>query len=494
MARLVGLDIRKAHIRAAVVRTSYRKVTLEVLRDIDVSAVATTEDAVRAVALGLAQHGESLAVAVDGEQAFIHRLRLPKTALKQIDEVLPFEVEAAIPVDIDELVYDHRLLAADAAAQARTALVGAARTESVRSIVDLVRTAVGREPERVGCGPLPLANLASVCPRLAVPGPVAIVDLGGQLTEVVVLQDGVPAFGRTLSRGVEGLPASAPLLAAALRQTFAAWASAGGGPPVAAYLVGGGASAPGAAAYLSSELGIAVEVLFQLDVELPDPALADHIPRYAKAIALALSLASRPRDLDLRRGPLAFQRGFGFIKERAPVLSGLAAAIAISFSFATWAEYRALATEQQALSTALGSLASEVLGEETTDAGRVLEILETGSVLGDADPMPHMDGFDVMVEISKAVPASITHDIEELDLQRGHVKLHGVAGTTDDAQTVAGALKPHACVKDLKISKITKAIDSDRQKYVMEFDLACPEDEKGKKKKKKADAKAKEGE
>ena len=35
--------------------------------------------------------------------------------------------------------------------------------------------------------------------------------------------------------------------------------------------------------------------------------------------------------------------------------------------------------------------------------------------------MPRMDAFDVMVEISKAIPTSVTHDIEELDMQRGHV-------------------------------------------------------------------------
>jgi len=39
--------------------------------------------------------------------------------------------------------------------------------------------------------------------------------------------------------------------------------------------------------------------------------------------------------------------------------------------------------------------------------------------------MPHMDGFDVMVALSKAVPESITHDVEELDVTRDHVKLEG---------------------------------------------------------------------
>jgi general secretion pathway protein L len=92
----------------------------------------------------------------------------------------------------------------------------------------------------------------------------------------------------------------------------------------------------------------------------------------------------------------------------------------------------------------------------------------------------------VMVELSKVIPLSVTHDIEELDVQRGHVKVSGVVGSTADAQLVAGGMKAHRCFSDAKISKITQVVNSDRQKYVLEFDLKCPEDA-AKKKKPKAE-------
>ena len=483
MARLVGIDIRRSHVRAVLLRTSYRSVTIENLQEIDVSAVQTLEQAVRAAALPLCQHGEAVAVSVDGEATFVHRLRLPLTAIKQIDEVLPFELEAAVPVDLDELVRDYRLLRAVAGEDTRSVLVGAARQAHVQELIGTVREALGREPERVGCGPIPLANLASVSNALSTPAPIALVDLGGNRTEVVVLSGGEAVYARTLSRGVEGLPESAPALAAALRQTVTAWIAQGGDPLQAIYLLGGGAAAPGAEAYLTSELGVVVQGLHQLDVDLADPNQAEHVPRFAKAISLALGLGSRPRDLDLRTGALSYQRGFGFLKEKVPLLAGLGTAIAISFMFATWAEYRALSAEQEVLSSALAKLSKEILGEETTDAARVQELISGGGRKSDADPLPRMDGFDVMVEVSKAVPMSMTHDIEELDMQRRHVKMHAIVGATDEAQSIAGALKAHRCFGDLKISKITKAINSDRQKYVLEFDAQCPEEKKGKKKK-----------
>jgi hypothetical protein len=38
---------------------------------------------------------------------------------------------------------------------------------------------------------------------------------------------------------------------------------------------------------------------------------------------------------------------------------------------------------------------------------------------------------------------------------------------------------------DIEISKITQMVNSDRQKYILEFDVICPEDEAAKKKPKK---------
>ncbi len=488
MARLVGIDVGGTHVRAALLRTSYRRVALEAVSEVEIATMPTLSDAVRAVSLGLAQHSESIAIAVEGESAFIQRVSLPKTALRQLDEVLPYEVEAKVPVDIDELVFDHRLLAADQGADGHvTALTAAVRTARVREQIDVVRSALGREPERIGCGALPLVNLAQVLPALEGDGPIGIVDLGAARTEVVIVAKGEPVYGRTLSRGVAGLPESAPALSAELRQTLTAWAADGGSPLVAIHLVGGGAYAPGAEAYLTSELGLRVGMLPALNLEELTAEQAEVVPRFGKAIALALSLQGRPQDLNLRQGELSYQRGYGFLKEKVPLLSGLAAAIVISFAFASWAEYRALDREQQVLAGALVRLSGEILGEETEDPARVEELLSGTGRRSDADPMPHADAFDAIVSISSVIPNEITHDIEEFDLHRGHVKIHGVLGSTDEAQTVAAGMRKQRCVEALKISKVTKAINSERHKYVLEFDLKCPEDKKGTKKKSDGD-------
>jgi general secretion pathway protein L len=484
MSRLIGIDIRATHVRAAVLQASYRRVVCERLIEVDLANVESLEQALLACALPTLQTGDMIATSIGGDTAFIHRIKLPPTALKQIADVLPFELEAQVPVDIEELVYDYRLLPRAATTDPLVALVAAARIENVRTRIQLVASALGQEPDRVGCGPLPLANLTTLAPSLADAGPIALVDLGGARTEVVLLAQGEQVFARTLSRGVGGLPETAPALAAELRQTLASWAAQGGETVQAAYLLGGGADAPGAVDYLSAEVGIPVTLLPALAIEGLAPEDAARVPRFAKAIALAIGLVGRPRDLDLRRGALAFQRGYGFLKDKAPILIGLVAAVLISFLFSTWAELRAISEQKQILERALAVLSRDALGAQTSSAVEAKEALTKALGQEGADPLPLMDAFDVIVAISKAVPITVTHDIEEFDMQRGHVKINGVVSTTADAQTISSELGKDACFSGVKISKISQVVNSDRQKYVLEFDVKCPGEATKKTKKK----------
>jgi general secretion pathway protein L len=375
-------------------------------------------------------------------------------------------------------------------------LAGAARTERVRQTIELVHRALGREPERVGFGPMVLANLVAVCPDLRGPGVYALVDLGARRTEVVLLSYGEPVFARTLSRGVADLPDGAPKLAAELRQTFLAWDATPGNDIQCAYLLGGGSAAHGAEAYFTHQLGVPVQLLPKLMIELPqapEPGLVVEqveVPRYAKALCLALGVSGREHDIDLRRGELSYQRGFGFLKEKVPLLAGLGGAVLMSFVFASWAELHALSKENVTLAAELEAATKAAFDTAVSDPEEALALLDQAKSAAESDPMPHMDAFDTIVEIAKAV--TVTHDIEEFDMQRGHVKLSGVVDSTEAASQVHGRLSEHRCVSDAKIGKITQQINSTKQKYVLEYDVKCPED--GGAKKKKADGEKADGE
>lgn len=482
MARFIGLDIGARYVRAALLATGYRRLTVERLEEVPLSGPENLSAAITTAASHLLTHAEGVCVAVDGELAFVHRITLPPTALKQLAEVLPFEIESQVPVDLDELVFDYRMLARPNNQAPVTVLMAAARTEHVRARIELVEKALGREPERVTCGSMVLANLAAVSPALRAVEPIAIVDLGGRRTEVTILQRGQPVFARTLSRGVEGLPDTAPALVAELRQSFLSWAAQDGAEIGAVYLAGGGAFADGADRFLAHELGMPIQPLPAIELEGATPELVAALPRFAKAVALALGAAGRGHDVDLRRGVLSYQRGYGFLKEKAPVLVGLCTAAFVSFLFATWAEVRALDRENTVLTEQLAVLGKEAFGSEVDSAETALDLLEKARSGEEADPMPQMDAFDVVIALSKTIPGTITHDIEEFDMQRGHAKIQGILGTASEAQSVATDVAKVRCLQATKLGKVTQAINSDRQKYVLDIDVKCPDESKKKKK------------
>lgn len=488
MSKILGIDIGKAVVRAALLRLSYRKITLEALGEAPVTG--TLVDAIRAAVGG--HKADAIAVAISGEKTSYRVVDLPASALKEIDNVLPFELEAQVPFEITDAVYDYRIDKRAAGSETVPIFSAIARIDDVREIIDTVREAIGAEPERVGTGALPLANLAAVMPEIETPFgkeapagenvlPVAILDLGETTSDITLLRGGEPIFARTLSRGTLGLPGSAPALSRELRQTLAAFRASGGGPLAGMYLVGGGASAQGAEMFLSTELGITILPLPKPRLEGVTAEQEAMLPRFAKSVGLAMGLAGKARGLNLRKGSLEAARSYPFLREKIPLLAGLAAVVVVSFGFSLLAQNRSLATEKELLLSRLETATGEVLGEETNDPEKARAMLDKGPGAADEDPLPRADAFDVMVKLSEAVPKEIVHDVVEFDVNRGKVSIQATVPSIPDAQGIADKLKEHKCFRDVKIAR-TAQFTEGKQKYVLEFDLKCTEDKKKSKK------------
>lgn len=493
MASYLGIDIGTSAVRAVLLRTSYRKVTLAGLGACDLAGVTDLREAVRVAVGDMGKRCDAVAVALPGERTFARRLTIPLAAQRQLGEVVPFEIEAQIPFDIADAVFDFRPLPRVKDSPTLDVFAAIARTEDVRAQIELVKAAGVAEPEVVAPGAFALAALVPIVPELEAASCLALVDLGASKTEVVIATNGDVVFARTLSVGTQGLPASASVLARELRQTLSAWRSTGGAAVDAVYLAGGGALASGAEVFLAGELGVLVAPLPLPRIEGIGPDQAPAMPRAAKALGLALSLADRGKTLNLRQGPLAFERGYGFLREKIPVLAGLAAVIVVSSLFATWAEMRSLSKERAVLEDALATVTKEVLAEETVDPLRVAELLEQGPGGKDEDPLPQVDAFDVMAQLAEDVPDKLKHDIEDLDVQRSgqaapHVSIHGVVPKLSDAEELASRLKEFPCFQDVKISKTSQVIGADGQKYAMDFELRCPSREEKSKAKASASA------
>ncbi len=486
MSTWLGIDIGTTAVKVAAIRTAYRKVQLVGLASVEVAhaggVVEAISQATRAAMGNRGGVGDALAISLEGQRGTVKVVGLPASAAKSIGEVLPFELESQLPFDIEEAVYDYRLLPGmrETKGEELAVLVGVAKTADVVARIELVKGAIAAEPERVGIGAFPIANLLPWIPVLG-EGVVAIVDLGTVSSDVLVMKGGEPLFARTVALGTKGLPGTAAKLARELRTSIAAHRAQGGEAPARVLLCGGGAYVSGAEAFLSSALELPVEVLPTPAIEMPalTPEHAAAMARFSKAIGLALGFAPRAIGLNLRKGPLAFERGFAWVKEKVPLLAGLAAVILVSFLFSAWAQLYAKSKERVVLEKALAVVTKDVLNEETSSPARANDLLSAQTSLNDEDPLPHADSFDVMVKLSELIPPSMTHDIEELDIQKQHVIVHGIVGSIPDAQAIKASVANERCFADPKITRTTAQIGGAAQKYVLEFDIKCPEDVKG---------------
>ncbi len=481
MTRAIGIDVEGPVARVAVLRMLYRKTELEALiEEVDGPEDVPGAALGRAVARAKSAHIDAVATTLAGTRTFVHVLSLPLSSEKRLAELLPFELEAELPLEIDELVFDHR---ARRRGGALGVLAVAARTEHVKSLLDSIKEGAGVEPERVGDSALELAQLCRLSPLLLAPGPLLLLDVGASRSDACIVSTGEVDHARSFPLGTTAFPGDAEELSRRIKQTLAAHSTRTGQSVERAYLSGDGASLAGLAEYLGGQLGMEVAPLPELGLELGEAAAAsedsapsrERTPRFARAIASAMS-AARGGGFDLRQGSLVFERGYAHIKERAPLLGGLAFAIVISFLFATWAEGRALERTHEALAASLEQITRDTFGTPTSDPDEATELLAKVQKSTPEDPMPYLDGFGAAVAIAETLPAGIKHDIEQFEYTKGKLKIRGLVDSTDEAQRAAKALGEHRCFGEPVITKISQVVNSARERYNLEVDVACPEE------------------
>jgi len=212
----LGLDLGSTHVQLAEVEfanknavaigtgvlTGFAKVpiprgALENGQVIDVGAVSS---AIRKAVSIVAPKSKEVIIGVGGESVVVREIELPEMPMAQLRSSLPFQVQDLLPMSIDESVLDFYPTGSregEGAATLRGIMVAAPK-----SLVSQNLKAV----EAAGLKTLAVDINAFALLRAQLSGDlesrvVAFVDIGAQLTTVVICQAGQPRLVRTLSAG-----------------------------------------------------------------------------------------------------------------------------------------------------------------------------------------------------------------------------------------------------------------------------------------------------
>ncbi len=461
-------------------------------------------------------------IGVYGDQVFTQVLEFGFKNLRrtELEKAVGNELEGVVPVDLEDMVYAFEQIPqppAHAGAPVPGATHGrvAPATEGMRVLTYAMRkdraehlitlgNECGFEPRGVlPCGGAAVRLVANT-PSLAqarTDGAVAVIDIGHERTDVVVVAGGKAIFSRSVGRAgkhvtdaimkrwrlpwidaerakhSDGFVASnaepatsdawarihdatiselAPF-ARDIRQTLAACRAKTGWTPIAALLVGGGARLRGLASFLGEQLQIPAWRPSQDDIiALAGPKLGAEsqslpIDSAAMTVGMAYDCAGGRPIFDLRSGSLAVKMDLGFLRQKAVPLG--AALIAV-FAFAAgsaYADLYRLKKAEKILAQRVANDSQEVFGEAKTAKAVLASNGPGGGAAGGFSPLPKASAYDILLEISAHVPPKdkITLDIDQIQIDDQKVDISGTTKTAEGIDNLVAELKKIECFKDV---------------------------------------------
>jgi general secretion pathway protein L len=455
----IGLDLGSSEVRAVVTRVSLRKREIVQLErekvKLDETGASSPKEVLAAAGRLMKRIDATeagLHCALTGELVSIRKIVLPAGAAKKLDQVLTFELDEVLPFPIEDAVFDY--VETHRTAQDIVVLTASVLHEKVENLI------VGLEAENISPREIGVDTF-SYLNRIAVGDGtdevVAFVDIGHFRTNIAVLDKTEPTV-RTVLRGARQLTAklaetggvdfekaemykrefgltgkvgdvlqeSLRPLIREIQQTFKGHLTAGGRPVSRMKLCGGGALLIGLDRHLSDALNIPVEIF-----EVPTlGALKNPDDLKNTSFALAYMIALREevphaKRINVRRGTLAFKGDYQALRARAKWMGLGVVIVLLCWAFSGYALYAGTEKQVESRRQELSSRTKNVFGQVILEKDKIAEKLK-GGAKDEKAPVPRMDAFDLIIELSKRIPESIVHDVEQIEIKQKRVTLKGL--------------------------------------------------------------------
>ena len=206
----VGLDIGSGIIKLVVVDHSGREPELVKVATTEVAADAIVEgevmdpgivsEAIRGLFSTAGVKQKSVVSAVGGRDVIVKKIQMDRMKEADAREVIRWEAEQHVPFDMANVELDFQILDPDAEGLQMNVLLVAAKRELVESRVSLLAEA-GLEPAIIDVDAFAIHNAFEINHPDAMMGVVGLVNIGHEVTNVNILEDGIPVLTRDLSVG-----------------------------------------------------------------------------------------------------------------------------------------------------------------------------------------------------------------------------------------------------------------------------------------------------
>src|SRR5678815_4185750 len=206
----VGLDIGSGLIKVAVIDHSKSEPELVRVAVVPLLADAIVEgeimdpgivaEAIQSALAAADVKGKHVVTAVGGRDVIIKRIQIERVKEQQARELMRWEAEQHVPFDMESVELDFQILDPDDDGVEMSVLLVAAKRELIESKLRIL-TDAGLEPGMVDVDAFALHNAFEMNYPDAMRGIVALVNIGHDVTNINILDDGVPILTRDITLG-----------------------------------------------------------------------------------------------------------------------------------------------------------------------------------------------------------------------------------------------------------------------------------------------------
>ena len=206
----IGLDIGSGLIKVAVVDHSKKQPELVKVAITPLLADAIVEgevmdpgivsDAVRGALSAAGVKSKSVVTAVGGRDVIIKKIQIERVKEAQARELMRWEAEQHVPFDMESVELDFQILDPDAGGDEMQVLLVAAKRELIENKLRILSDA-GLTPSLVDVDAFALHNAFELSHPDAMTGIVGLVNIGHEVTNINVLDEGIPILTRDLTVG-----------------------------------------------------------------------------------------------------------------------------------------------------------------------------------------------------------------------------------------------------------------------------------------------------
>lgn len=206
----VGLDVGSGLVKAVVIDHSgptpeLAKVVITPLNDTaivegEVMDYGIVADAIRQTLAATGAKSKHLVAAIGGRDVIVKKIQMERVKEQQARELMRWEAEQHVPFDMDSVELDFQVLDPDGDGLDMSVLLVAAKRELVEAKQSLLIEA-GASPSVIDVDAFALHNAFEVNYPEALDGTIALLNIGNEVTNLNILDDGVPILTRDLGVG-----------------------------------------------------------------------------------------------------------------------------------------------------------------------------------------------------------------------------------------------------------------------------------------------------